>query len=233
MTRARQHSATGASGLGSDIIRNLRKDFRVEFRSRFALNIALSFAAIVTIAMSLTAGGVPFPPAVQSILLWTVIFFSAMNGLSHIFVREEDQATALFLRISVTADSVFIAKFIFNQAFMMLLCAVVTPLFLFFLQVNVRHAVPFVLTVAAGGAAIAAATTILAAMVAKAGGKASLFTIISFPVLLPVLWVSITSTTAALGEAAPSCGNVVFLLAFSGFISVISFLLFRAVWLDE
>ena len=219
--------------MGSDIIRNLRKDFRVEFRSRFALNIALSFAAIVTIAMSLTAGGAPFPATVQSILLWMVVFFSAMNGLSHIFVREEDQATALFLRVSVTTDSIFISKFIFNQIFMAVMLAVVTPLFLFFLQVNVIHVVYFILTIAAGGTAIAAATTILAAMVAKAGGKASLFTIISFPVLLPVLWISISSTTDALRQGNPSYGNVVFLLAFSGFISAISFLLFRAVWLDD
>lgn len=219
--------------MGSDIIRNLRKDFRVEFRSRFALNIALSFAAIVTIAMSLTAGGAPFPATVQSILLWMVVFFSAMNGLSHIFVREEDQATALFLRVSVTTDSIFISKFIFNQIFMAVMLVVVTPLFLFFLQVNVIHVVYFILTIAAGGTAIAAATTILAAMVAKAGGKASLFTIISFPVLLPVLWISISSTTDALRQGNPSYGNVVFLLAFSGFISAISFLLFRAVWLDD
>jgi heme exporter protein B len=219
--------------LGGDIFRNLRKDLRVEFRSRFALNIAISFAAIVTIAMSLTAGGAPFPVTVQSILLWTVVFFSAMNGLSHIFVREEDQGTALFLRITVTADSVFISKFIFNQIFMMILLTVVTPLFLFFLQVYVVHIVYFILTVAAGGIAIAAATTLLAAMVAKAGGKGSLFTIISFPVLLPVLWVAISSTTGALRKADPAYGNVIFLLAFSGFISVISFLLFRAVWIDD
>jgi len=156
-----------------------------------------------------------------------------MNGLSHIFVREEDQSTALFLRVSVTTDSIFISKSIFNQVFMMILLTVITPLFVFFLQVDVIHVAYFILSVAAGGIAIAAATTILAAMVAKAGGKGSLFTIISFPVLLPILWVSINSTTGALGQAAPSYDNPVFLLAFSGFISVISFLLFRSVWLED
>ena len=219
--------------MGSDIVRNLQKDFRVEFRSRFALNISISFAAIVTIAMSLTAGGVPFPVMVQSILLWVVIFFSAMNGLSHIFVREEDQSTSLFLRITVPVDSIFISKFIFNQVFMLIVLAVVTPLFLFFLQVNVIHLFHFIITILAGGVSIAAATTILAAMVAKAGGKGSLFTIISFPILLPVLWISISSTNSALNSALPTTGNVLFLLAFSGFISVISFLLFRFVWLEE
>jgi heme exporter protein B len=219
--------------LGSDIVRNLQKDFRVEFRSRFALNISISFAAIVTIAMSLTAGGVPFPVMVQSILLWVVIFFSAMNGLSHIFVREEDQSTSLFLRITVPVDSIFISKFIFNQVFMLIVLTVVTPLFLFFLQVNVIHLFHFIITILAGGVSIAAATTILAAIVAKAGGKGSLFTIISFPILLPELWISISATNSALNPALPTTGNVLFLLAFSGFISVISFLLFRFIWIEE
>lgn len=219
--------------MGRDIIRNLRKDFLVEFRSRFALSVAASFAAIVTIAISLTAGGVPFPPKVQAILLWIVIFFSAMNGLSHIFVREEDQSTALFLRISVDLDSIFISKFLFNQAFMAIILAVVVPLFVFFVQVRVIHITHFILAAVAGGFSIAAATTILAAMVAKAGGKGSLFTIISFPILLPVIWISISATNASLAEAVPAGGNLLFLLAFSGFISVISFLLFRYVWLED
>ncbi|HNW27471.1 MAG TPA: heme exporter protein CcmB [Spirochaetota bacterium] len=219
--------------MGNDVLRNLRKDFLVEFRSRFALNVSASFAAIVTIAISLTAGGVPFSPKVQAIVLWIVIFFSAMNGLSHIFVREEDQGTALFLRTAVNVDSVFVSKFIFNQAFMAVILAVVTPLYLFFLQVQVLHVAHFIFSVAAGGVSIAAATTILAAMVAKAGGKGSLFTIISFPILLPVLWISISSTSAALNAPSPTGGNLLFLLAFSGFISVISFLLFRFVWLED
>ena len=183
---------TEGYGLDNGILRNLRKDLLVEFRSRFALTISVSFAVIVTIAISLTAGGAPFPALVQSILLWIVIFFSAMNGLSHIFVREEDQSTALYLRITISADSIFISKFIYNQMFVMIILAVVTPLFVFFLQVKVIHVIHFILSIVAGGIAIAAATTILAAIVAKAGGKGSLLTLLSFPMLLPVLWTSIS-----------------------------------------
>jgi heme exporter protein B len=219
--------------LDNSILRNLQKDFRVEFRSRFALNISIAFAATVTVAVSLTAGGVPFPVMVQSILLWVVLFFSAMNGLSHIFVREEDQGTSLFLRMTMPPDSIFLSKFIFNQIFMLIIASIVTPLFLFFLQVAVYHAFHLICTIAAGAMSIAAVTTILAAMVARAGGKGSLFTIISFPVLLPVLWIAISSTTGALSVSTPAQESLVFLLAFSGFISVISFLLFRFVWIEE
>jgi len=217
-----------------EILRNLSKDFSVEFRTRFALNVSIAFAVTATVSVSLTAGGVPFPSLVQSILLWMIIFFSAMNGLSHIFVREEDQATALFLRITMSADSIFISKFIYNQSFMMIVLAVVTPLFLFFLQVKVILISYFVLTILSGGLSIAAGATILAAMVAKAGGKGSLFSILSFPLLLPVLWVSIFATKNSLDGARPADYNsLVFLLAFSGFISAISFLLFRFVWIED
>src|SRR3990172_4005541 len=137
MTGMKKNCAAGGYGLVREILRNLSKDFSVEFRTRFALNVSIAFAVTATVSVSLTAGGVPFPSLVQSILLWMIIFFSAMNGLSHIFVREEDQATALFLRITMSADSIFISKFIYNQSFMMIVLAVVTPLFLFFLQVKV------------------------------------------------------------------------------------------------
>ncbi len=216
-----------------DIIRNLQKDFRVEFRSRFALNVSVAFAVITTVALSLAAGGVPFTPRVQSMLLWLIIFFSAMNGLSHIFVREEDQGTSLFLRISVSADSIFASKLIYNLVFMVLVLSVITPLFMFFMQVTVRDVAYFTGSVAGGGLSIAAATTIMAAMVAKAGGKGSLFTILSFPVLLPVLWLSILATASSFEPSGHTdYGTLVFLLAFSGFITAISFLLFRYVWQD-
>jgi heme exporter protein B len=234
MTVTRKPYAGGRSALVEEVLRNLRKDFSVEFRSGFALNVSIAFAVIATVSLSLTAGGSPFPPLVQSILLWIIIFFSAMNGLSHIFVREEDQSTSLFLRITVSVDSIFISKFVYNQIFMMIIIAVVTPLFLFFLQLHVRLTGYFICTAISGGIAIASCTTIVAAMVAKSGGRGALFSILSFPLLLPVLWVSISSTRRALDGTSPAeYGSLVFLLAFSGFISAISFLLFRFVWIGE
>lgn len=216
-----------------DIIRNLQKDIRVELRSPFALNVSSAFAVIITVSISLASGGIPFTITVQSMLLWTIIVFAAMNGLSHIFVRETEQGTALFLRVSTGADSIFLSKLIYNQVFMALIITIVTPLFLFFLGMSPRHIGHFIAVLFAGGTAIASTTTIVAAMVAKAGGRGSLFTILSFPLMLPILRVAIISTAAALDTGTPSPGGAVFLLAFSGFISVISFLLFRFIWSDE
>ena len=234
MTLKRPPSAKGGSALGSELVRNIIKDMRVEFRSRSALGVALVFAAVTTLAVSMVSGGVPFEPKIQAILLWLIMYFSAMNGLAHGFTREADQGTELFLRIHSDPDAVYLSKLIFNISLFMLVQCIVTPVFAVLMQVDVKDTVHLVLTVAAGGLATASAVTLLAAMVAKAGGRGPLFTVISLPLVLPVLWVSITATGRAIsGTAAQGSRDLLFLLAFSGMVIAISFILFRFVWLDE
>ncbi len=215
------------------MIRNLKKDVIIEARNRIALNLTLSFAVITTISLGLVAAGVPFSPRVQAMLLWLVMFFSAMSGLSFIFVREVEQGTDLFLRLHVSPESIFISKLIFNLGFFLITQAVITPLFIIFIQVTVYDVPVFAGAVAAGGFAIASVTTILASMIARAGGKGSLFTVISFPVLIPVLSVliSVTEKTLEAGAGVP-WDNLIFLLAFSGAVVAISFLLFPVIWLE-
>ncbi len=233
MTEKKQVSAHRSYILVRDIVRSLKKDILIETRNRIALNLTISFAVITTLSLSLVAAGVPFSPRVQAILLWLVMFFSAMSGLSFTFVREIEQGTDLFLRLHVSAESIFISKLVFNIMFFFMTQGVIAPLFIIFLQVRV-HAVPlFIGSLLTGGFAVAAVTTILAAMVARAGGKGSLFTAISFPVMVPVLWtlISTTETTLTAGSAVPA-NNLLFLLAFSGAVVAISFLLFPIIWLD-
>ncbi len=214
------------------ILANIAKDFRIEFRRRFAVNIALSFAAITTLAVSLTAGGARLETRTHALLFWIIIFFSAMNGLSHVFTREEEEGTALFLRTTSPELAVFTAKLVFNMAVMAVIAAAVVPLYVFFLDVEIASPGRFALVACAGSTAIASSTTALGAIVARAGGRGSLFTIISFPVVLPPLWVSIKATQSSIagGGAAQS---IVFLLAFSGALVAVSYMLFGHIWIEE
>ena len=219
--------------LFSNIKKNLIKDFQIELRNRSSFNISLAFATISTLSISLAVGSSVLSAKTVSIFFWIILFFSAMNGLSHIFVREEEQGTALFLRINSSVDSVYFSKLIFNVLFFLIIQILVTLLFLFFFQIEVKYILLFVLSIFSGGLALSSSTTILGAMVAKAGGKGALFTVISFPIILPVLWVSIAITESAIDAFAfPGYGNVIFLLSFSGFLVLISTILFKYIWVE-
>lgn len=215
------------------IIKNLRKDFLVEFRNRSAVNISFAFAGITTLSVSLATGGIRLQPDIQSIILWIIVFFSGMSGLAHIFIREEEEKTSLFLSLHSTPEEIYISKLIFNIAFFLVICFAVTPLFVFFLQALPVHLIFFILTVAAGSIAIASVSTILGAIVSKAGNSGTLFTVIAFPLMLPVLWISIGLTTSCFDPSVqPDCRGLLFLLAFSGVIISASYLSFRFVWTE-
>lgn len=219
--------------MNSRIIRNIKKDFLIEFRNRSAINISFAFAGITTLSVSLVAGGTPFTPVVHSIIFWIIIFFSAMSGLAHIFIREEEEKNSLFLSLSYTPEEIYISKLIFNIVLFLSISAVVTILYLFFLQILPVYLLLFFLTVISGSIAIASITTILGAMVSKAGSGSSLFTVISFPVLLPVLWTAISLTAVSIdGAGVQEYRNILFLLAFSGVIVSVSYLSFKFIWTE-
>lgn len=223
----------GRWSLLRDILRNIRKDLSIEARNRAMVSIALAFAGIATLSVGLVGRGLPFEPRVASLFLWIMMFFSAMNALSHTFVREEEEGTALFLRLHSPATAILLGKMIFNVLFFLILQGVIVALFLFFLEVTVVDSASFIAVVTVGGLALSTSTTFLGALVAAAGGRGTLFTVISFPLIVPILWVSTYYTERSmLQNVTIDAGGVIFLLAFSGTLVVISILLFPYIWND-
>lgn len=226
--------APGGCALLKALAGHLAKDFRIEFRSRYALSVSLSFALIVTIAVSLSAGGASLSRGAGAMLLWIILFFSAMGGLSHIFMREAEEGTALFLRLHGSPSLVYFGKLAFNIAMMCANGIVIAPLFIFFTGARVAAPLSLAAIVASGCLAIASSTALISAIVARAGGKGSLFTVLSLPIALPVLWAGIGASSAAMARAdAPVLAPVLFLLAFSGALVAVSYMLFEYVWTED
>ena len=217
----------------AEIFRNLKKDALLEFRNPSAASAAIAFACVITLAVSIVSAGASFSALIQSILLWMIVFFSAMNSLLHIFTREEDERTVFFLRLKIPAESVYISKLIFNILFFFFIEILVYILFVFFTGTSVKNPLMFAATGVGGGLSIVSASTIMSAIAAKAGGRGTLFTVIAFPLLLPALLVSISTTAASIENRSQDYGNVFFLFAFSGAIILISYLLFKYVWIEE
>lgn len=212
------------------LVRNIVKDFLIEFRSRVVISLILSFSVIVTISIGFASGGMIGSPVVHAILLWVIIFFSGMNT-SHIFYREIEENTALFNLMYYSPESIFLSKLIVHCIFMMAVAVVVGLLYLFVMDVEVYNPLSFSIILLLGSIALAVCTTIIAAITAIAQSRGGLFTILSFPVTLPVVTVVIKSTTQCFSkEIFSSCSAILFLLAFSTLLGVVSFILFPYIW---
>lgn len=212
------------------------KDLRTEWRTRVAINALLLFAFSVLVLVGYAVGPTRLTledrPVVNSVLLWIVLFFSAMTGLSRAFVNEEETGTAAALRLTAPPASVFLGKLLANLALLAVVMSVVVPLFLALMSFGVAAPGLFLAVLALGGFGIAAASTFIAAIVSKTAAKGALFAVLATPLLLPPLVAAVTGTRIAATEPDLAAGlDVVRLLfAYDGLMVTASFLLFDAVW---
>jgi len=167
--------------------------------------------------------------------LWIVIFFSAMSGLSRTFVAEEERGTSLTLRLLVNASSVYIGKLVYNFALILVLSVIIAVSYVLFItEFTVKTFEIFWLTILLGSAGLASASTILAAIIAKANTKGTLFPVLAFPILLPLLLTCINATKLATEGAflVEAVKEFQILISFTVVMIATSFLVFDFVWKD-
>ena len=208
------------------------KDFHLEFRSRYALNAIFLFAITTLTAISFSIGPMRLKSEILAPLLWIILFFSAMSGLSHIFVREEEQQTADTLRLLTSANSVFLGKWFFNIVLLFTLEVFIIPIFLAMLGVSVGNFGVFLFIILLGSFGLASVATLIAAIISQASAKGALFAVLSFPISLPLLISGIHGTRLALdgGTLAECFPDLQILFSFSIVIITLSLLLFEFIW---
>jgi heme exporter protein B len=207
------------------------REWRRELRSRVALQTILLFAltTLVVISLALGPGAAGERKEVLPVLLWMLLLFAASAGLPRAFVHEEETHAATALRLAATPSALFVGKLAYCLALLFLLEVLVTPLFLALMGLEVVAPGQLVLALLLGGFGLAVGSTLVAAIVAQASGKGALFSVLAFPVLLPLLLLAVALTRAAVtGESA--AGLVEQLIAFDGAVTVAALMLFPVVW---
>lgn len=216
----------------------LRKEVVSELRSRVALSSVGLFALTTLVAVAYQIG--PYRiheqdrPHLHAAVLWIILFFAATSGLPRVFVKEEDAHTAKTLRLAARPGAVFTGKFLFNLILLLGLEAFLVPLFGVFMGFSVANLWGLGLVLTAGALGLAASATMVAAIISRASGSATLFVVLAVPLVLPMLVFLIQGTRMAatvpeLGAVVPSLRAV---LSLTGVTLVSSGFLFPVVWHD-
>jgi heme exporter protein B len=212
-----------------------RKDWRSELRTRYAMSALLMFVVTTVAVIMFSLGGESAPPDVLSGIFWVVVFFAAMSGLSRTFISEEERGTAMGLQLLATPSAVFVGKLLFNLVLLAAVNVVVVALCLLLVN-GFAIATPsiFLATLALGTAGMAAASTVIAAIIARANTKGTLYPVLSFPILLPLLLAVINATCLASEGAtfAEAGGEFQLLISYIVVVTVASLVLFEYIWKD-
>jgi len=192
------------------------------------------FVVITISIIRFSLGDEKAEDTILSGLFWIVIFFTAISGLSRVFIKEEETGTSLALKLSAGATEVFLGKLFFNFVLTFSLNMVIFFLFSIITGIRINNFFAFALTVILGNFGIVSASTIIAAIIAKANSKGTLYPVLAFPVLLPLLITMIDATKLA-SEGVPTVelmGNFQILVSYTVVITVVSLFLFRFIWED-
>jgi len=210
-----------------------QKDLHSELRTRYAVN-ALAMFILVTLSVILfSIGEEKISEYLAGGLLWVVVFFSAMSGLSRAFVSEEEKGTNLILQISASPNTIFLGKLLFNIILVFSMNLVIFLLYsALFDSFVLRNLGLFLVSFLIGNLGIAVSSTIIAAIIAKAGSKGTLYPVLSFPILLPLILILLELTKFSIdGDTfEDSFVELAVLLCYDVIMFIASFLLFDFIW---
>lgn len=218
--------------LANDVWMVFFKEVLCEFRNPYAVCALIIFALVTLSSISMAIGTLVLPGELIAALLWITIFFCAMSGLSRVFVQEQESGTLFTLRIYLQSQAILLGKMMFNTILLLGLTCLIIPLFIIFLQVDFRLWGIFAVIVVLGDIGIAAVSTLTAAMVTSTQGNHSLFTVLTFPILLPQFLSAIHATVQILTENMPSLNEVIFMLGYDAAIISASVILFDYLWYE-
>lgn len=213
----------------------LYKEILSEFRTRFSISTILLFILTTITMISLALVSERMGVELSSGLIWIVIFFASMIGLSKSFVSEEERGTALFLQIFSSATAIYFGKLIFNVLLSLFINFFSLGLFFIFSNAAaVKSPGLMLLVISISSIAVASSTTVISAIISKASSKHALFPVLSFPILLPIVKLGIDLTVSTfLGTTLTAIfSDLRLIIAYIGIIVSVSYLLFDFIWRD-
>jgi heme exporter protein B len=172
------------------------KDLRLEFRSRERLLTMITFAALVAVVFSFALDPTVRARTILGAMLWVTILFAGTLGLGRSFTLEREQeALTGVLLTPVDRGALYLGKFLANLAILLLVEAVVFPVYALFFQASFAGSLlGLVAVVVLASVGFMALGTLFSAITAHTRLGETLLPILLLPLMIPVVIFAATAT---------------------------------------
>ena len=171
------------------------KDLAAEFRSRELFSAMLVFSLLVILIFNFALElDITARQSVTAGVLWVTFAFAGTLGLNRSMAVEKDRGCLDGLLLApVDRSAIYFGKVISNLVFMLIVEAIVLPVYSFLYNVNLFNAGLF-LVILLGSIGYIAVGTLLASMAIQARTRDVLLPILLFPVAVPVLIAAVKAS---------------------------------------
>jgi heme exporter protein B len=180
----------------------VQKDLVAEFRSRELFTAMLVFSILVIIIFNFALElDISTRRGVTSGVLWATFVFAGTLGLNRSLSAEQDRGSFDGLLLApVDRSAIYFGKVISNLAFMLIVQAIVLPIYSALYGVNLFRP-GLLLVILLGSIGYTAVGTLLASMAVQTRTRDILLPILLFPVVLPLLIAAVKASAGYLTNA--------------------------------
>ena len=226
-----------------------KKEILLEWRSKYAFNGVLLYVVstvfVCYIAFNLTPGftqmGVVKPgetvgsgyKVVWNVLFWIIILFAAVNAIAKSFMQES-RSRLLYYYTIASPQAIILSKTIYNLLLMSLLSVLALVIYILFFPNTIGDPLFYFLAVILGSISFSTVFTMISAIASKAGNNGTLMSILSFPVIIPVILILVRLSKNAMDEIdrSLSYNDIGALCAINAIVIATALLLFPFLWRD-
>ena len=208
----------------------IKKEFLLEFRQKSTLAGILVYI-VATVFISALSFKKIIHPTVWNALFWTIFMFISVNVSSKSFMLET-KGKALYNYLYYNPRHFILSKIMYNMLLMAVLSFLTFFFYSWFVGSMVQDMGMFLLALLFSSSAFSGVLSLMSAIAAKANNNISLMAILSFPVLMPLLLVSVKLSKHAIDGLAWSVSyKYLLILIMLNFVVVaLATLLFNYLW---
>ncbi len=216
-----------------EILQLVRKDIQLELRERYAINSLLLYisSTIFICYLSFSLSGQNLPQPTWNTLFWIIMLFSSIHTISKSFGNEQLSRFYYYYYLS-SPEAIILAKIIYNTILLSLIALMGLGLYSLVLGYPVQDHALFLLNLVLGTLGFSGTLTLISGISAKAGNNMTLMSILSFPIIIPMLLMLIRVSKQAMDglDRSVSWDELLNLMGLNFIVIALSYLLFPYIW---
>ncbi len=170
-------------------------------------------------------------PLVWSALFWITILFTVINTIAKSFIGEKKGRDIYYFSIA-SPEAIIISKIIYNFLLTLILSFAGFALFILLLKNPIVDINLFCLVIVLSSMGFSSSLTLLSGIAAKANNSNILMAVLSFPIIISVLLITVKITKNCIDglDRSVSTNDLLTLLAINCLVTAASYLLFPYIW---
>lgn len=205
-------------------------ELKNEWRNRYALGSVFLYVVTTTVVVYFSVQA--FNAMIFNSLYWIILFFGATVASGRSFLREGGKRNYYYYTLAAP-EALLLSKFVYNTIVIWLISGLTWALLSFFSQNFVVEPGYFLRTLLIGGLGLSAILTFVAALAARAGGNGTLMAVLSFPLVIPLLYLLVNAGGYAIQVQLGLEGKYLLLVSAIDLLALaVGLVLFPFVWRD-